>query len=149
MCPLRAVIALACLLAAIPAAAESFGSKKGSLGGGNDGPYDRLEKLADKITGVMDANALMLRVNLNPVLRQIVCRIAYHPFTTKNLRRAMHIKQSAAAEAVEKLKFMGLVTFKRKGGEDLVVPTNREAKEMMRRWADEWCVDDDTCGVKK
>ena len=90
-----------------------------------------------------------VEVSLDPVLRQIVCRVAYGAFSPDSLIRAMRVSGTKVWSAVDKLKWMGLVKVRVGTGYDLVLPASDRTRDMMRRWAESWCMTDDTCGVQR
>ena len=133
----------AVLLAALPAnAADSAGK---SPGDGVADVFRDIEKFGDKIHD----ETLKAQINLSPVLRQIVCRVAYEPFTRGELGRAMGISDEEIGKGLDKLAEMKLVLLALGGGGGLVLPASDSAQDLMQRWAEEWCVNDDTCGVQK
>ena len=107
--------------------------------------FKDIEKFGDKIHD----EALKAQINLSPVLRQIVCRVAYEPFTRGELGRAMGISDEEIGKGLNKLAEMKLVSLEKGGGGGLVIPSSDSAQDLMQRWAEEWCVNDDTCGVAK
>ena len=96
-----------------------------------------------------DDVAAKVELSLDPVLRQIVCRVAYEPFSPDSLSRAMHVSGTKIWSAVDRLSWMGLVNVRVNTGFNLVVPTSDRARDLMRRWAESWCTNDDSCGVRR
>ncbi len=94
--------------------------------------------------------AEVLRINSDPVLRTIVCRVAFSPFTVRNLVSATGLPIHQVNRAINDLKAMGLVRYEEAQGR---YPTIRyatsEAREKMRRLADRYCATDKKCNVEK
>ena len=118
---------------------------------GNDdsGIPKKLERVGKEIGDFVDEQNFKLRITLNPILRQIVCRIAYQSFTRPALVKAMGVHYKAVAEAVDRLIFMGMAKIVPTEGESLVAPYNEKVGQMMRLWAMEWCNSDEACSVSK
>ena len=136
-------IVFAALFAALPANASEPSDKPP-----RDGVADLfkdIEKFGEKVHD----ETVKAQINLSPVLRQIVCRVAYEPFTRGELGRAMGISDEEIGKGLEKLNAMNLVLLEKGGGGGLVLPASDSAQDLMQRWAEEWCVNDDTCGVAK
>ncbi len=143
---MRPALIFAVLLAASTAVAgDNDDPPVDPLAGGGTGNVGGIEKLGKYI----ETEAMGLRINTDPVMRQIVCRVAFRAFTASALRRAMYISEEKTEKAIETLKSMELVRIKLTRGEKLVLPANQEAGKMMRSWADKWCASDDKCGVLK
>ncbi len=90
-----------------------------------------------------------VEISLDPILREIVCKVAYQPFAVDMLTRSMHVSGKKIRDAVDKLQMAGLVKIMVSEGYDLVAPASDEARVFMRRWAGSWCTNDDSCEVQK
>ncbi len=146
MFPLAPLIALAVLLAGSTAVAEIPGEFK------KEEPEDDISGLFREIGefgAQINFEAVGVEINMNPVLRQIVCRIGFQSFTESALARAMGLSEDRIGEAIDRLKLMGMVGTEAKNGEKLVVPASKGAERAMRKWAEKWCVGGDECGVKR
>lgn len=89
-----------------------------------------------------------LRVNSDPVLRTIVCRIPYTNFTLDTLARATRINSERIASALGELVVMGLVTLRTEPQGDVVVtPASESAQSLMREAAEKWCNGSDDCDL--
>ena len=129
-----------------PAIADTIGGEaKGSADQRIDDVFRGIEDFGKRIN--FDTKGAEIR--LDPVLRQIVCRVGFQPFTLAALQKAMGLREDEIKDAVDKLKLMAMVKTEMRNGVRLVVPYSKEVAEVMRKWADDWCVGDDTCGVKK
>ena len=91
---------------------------------------------------------MMFRINVDPVLRTIVCRIAYTEISPKILSKAVRTAPGKLMGAIIELERMGLVKRDPQHRFDAnIVPASNSAREKMRRWADAWCTSDDKCDV--
>ena len=90
---------------------------------------------------------MSLNINMDPILRQIVCRVSYQAFEIAVLARTLGLKEKKVREAVAKLKEMGLIEVRNLEQLELIVPTNAKSGAAMRRFAREWCASEDECGV--
>lgn len=92
----------------------------------------------------------VLRINSDPVLRTVVCRVAYNPFTAPRLVSATGLPASQINRAFKELRDMGLVRFEEAQGRyPTITSANPVAREKMRRLADRYCTSDNECGVKR
>ena len=91
---------------------------------------------------------LTLRINSDPVLRAIVCRLAIRNFTLDMMVTATGVPKERIRLAVNVLSELDLVRLivDRRGTLG-ILPASEEARREMARWADRWCSSDDTCGV--
>ncbi len=108
-----------------------------------------LEDITKTIGKEIDETTLGLRISADPVLRRIVCWIAYQPFDVAALASALGTSETNVKKAIEKLRSMGLVEFSHEQQPEMVIPANEEKSEMLRRLADEWCFGGNECGVAK
>ena len=115
----------------------------------SDSLQDKVARDLKYYREMRDEQNFKLRITLNPILRQIVCRIAYQSFTRPALVKAMGVHYKAVAEAVDRLIFMGMAKIVPTEGESLVAPYNEKVGQMMRLWAMEWCNSDEACSVSK
>lgn len=122
--------------AALVVLAASATAGSTSIGEENDHGWD----------GWLMTKELEYRVNLDPVLRTIVCRIAYAEFSPQSLARAIRATPNKIMDAVAELERMKLIQvnppFSFRG---IIVPASRQARDLMRLWADHWCVRDNKC----
>ena len=124
-----------------------------TIGGETKGSAD--QRIGEVYRGIeefgkrVDFDIKGAEIRLDPVLRQIVCRVGFQPFTYAALQQAMGLREDEIKDAVDKLKLMAMVKTEMRDGVRLVVPFDKETAEVMRKWADDWCVGDDSCGVKK
>lgn len=89
-----------------------------------------------------------MRINTDPVLRAIVCRIPYAHFTPKTLTMAIANSPERVLHALRILEGRSLIMIV--GAErwdGLIVPTSEEARQKMRDFAQRWCRDDDECAA--
>lgn len=93
--------------------------------------------------------AAAMRVNVDPVLRAIVCRVAYTDITPDNIIMATGMTSKQLKHGIRQLETIELVTTKVEGGVTRITPASEEARVQLRKLADDWCVDDDECGVAK
>ena len=138
-----ATVVILVTLAGIPALASD--PPEEPPGDGVSRLFKDIEKFGNKV----QLEALKAQINLSPVLRQIVCRVAYQPFTKGELGRTLGVPDEDINKALEKLKDMKLVSLEIGGGGGLVISSGDEAQGIMKRWAEEWCVNEDSCGVAK
>ena len=90
-----------------------------------------------------------LRVNADPVLRAIVCRVAYTDITPDNIIMATGMTSKQLKRGIKQLETIELVTTKLEGGVTRIAPASEEARAQLRKLADDWCASDDECGVAK
>ncbi len=96
---------------------------------------------------VRDAN-LAFRINSDPVVRTIVCRIPFTVFTLEAMALATGIPKHRIAHAVNKLKTMDLANWGLdKDGNIVIVPQSASVRREMIRWTDHWCTGDDQCEI--
>ncbi len=89
------------------------------------------------------------RIRFDPVMRAVVCRVPFMDYTLEALMRATKLSEKEIKRAIRQLEVIQLVTTFRKGGATHVAPADEEAREALRKWAQEWCASDDECGVAK
>ena len=93
---------------------------------------------------------MIARVNSDPVLRTIVCRVSFSDIPPDALYRATKLPQARVMQAVEELKGMGLIAFGiNLRGREAITAANSEARKRMRRWSYRWCGTDDRCAVAR
>ena len=94
--------------------------------------------------------AEVLRINSDPVLRTVVCRVAYQPFTALRLVSATGLPKNQVNRALKQLRDMGLVRFDEvQGRYPTITSANPVARAKLRRLAEQYCASNDTCGVKR
>ena len=93
--------------------------------------------------------AAAMRVNVDPVLRAIVCRVAYTDITPDNILMATGMTPKQLKRGIKQLEAIELVTTKLEGEVIRITPFNDEARESLRNLAEDWCAGDDQCGVEK
>ena len=106
-----------------------------------------IEKFGDNIHAGFDYAGMSLKINMDPILRQIVCRVSYQAFEIAVLARTLGLKEKKVREAVAKLQQMGLVQVRNLEQLELIVPADAKSGAAMRRFTREWCATDDECGV--
>ena len=90
-----------------------------------------------------------MRVNVDPVLRAIVCRVAYTDITPDNIVMATGMTAKQLKRGIKQLETIELVTTRIEGGVTRITPASEEARRQLKKLADDWCVNDDECGVAK
>ena len=91
---------------------------------------------------------LEFRINSDPVLRTIVCRLSFTNFTLTTLVLATGVPRDLVAHAVQELSEMELANWAYdETGKIFIVPASEEARLMMREWANRWCSSDEACAV--
>ena len=137
-----AVAAVVILLVALPVeSADGFRNRQ-----------NRESKPVDlaAVTKWVGNAAEVLRINSDPVLRTVVCRVAYNPFTAPRLVSATGLPASQVNRAFKELRDMGLVRFEEAQGRyPTITSANPSAREKMRRLAERYCSSDRECGVKR
>ncbi len=134
---MRLAIALAVLLASGPVTAET-----------TSGDINESELV--KIEAWMHEIALATRINADPVLRAIICRIPFQEFTLETIHRATGISRARLLRAVDELGALGLVRAIPIEGEFLrIEPRNGDVLKKMRAWAYDWCASDEHCEVTR
>ena len=110
------------------------------------------KQIADFARRIREASsevALRAQIGSSPLLRQIVCRVPFHTFEVGALAGALGLPPRTVYDAAQLLERMGLVSIRQENQHRLLVPRSPEAEKIMRKWANEWCVNDETCGVEK
>lgn len=133
---LSAALAVAILLATNPA-------------NGRDSYWDRSEIELARISAWLKDTNNFLRIIADPAKRAIVCRVPFFNFTPKAIVRATRLPQARLMRAAIDLEAMGLVSLVEERGHLQFAPASEDARVKMRRWADNWCVNNDTCGVSR
>ena len=91
---------------------------------------------------------LTLKLNADPVLRTIVCRLAISDFTFDTMVSATGLPKERVQQAVNVLEAMDLVRWRQDSrGTRYIVSASDDARLEMASWADKWCSADDACGV--
>ncbi len=90
-----------------------------------------------------------VRIGLDPVARQIACRVAFQPFTAEALAKAMHLSEEKIWQGFKKLTEFRLVGIDLDGDRILIAPAGKAAAKAMQHWSREWCTSDDECGVAR
>ncbi len=88
----------------------------------------------------------VLRLNADPVMRTIVCRLPYTDFSASAMVRATRIPLPRLMRAAYELQDMGLVAVDHEGEIARLRPASKRARAKMRDWAFTWCAGDDSCG---
>ena len=89
------------------------------------------------------------RINADPVMRTIACRVPYFNFTPKAMMRATHLSKPRFMRAIHQLESMGLVRIVVENGQEQITVASEQARAKLRDWADQWCASDDTCEVSR
>ena len=92
---------------------------------------------------------LLFRVNPDPVLRAIICRVPFTNWSLDALAMGTGIDKVRFFDGMRLLDEMGLVTHTHKNGIIMIRPANEFARVRMRKFAREWCTNDNECGVKR
>ena len=144
-------ISRGCLFLALTAAYSVDTSEADSLKDWNhDTPIEKLGQWMTRTNALdtwLDEAGKMVTINMDPVLRQIVCRVAYQPFTNANLAKAMSVSDTRIANAASKLQAMELIRVEGRGGHNLFFPASKKAEAIMKRWSVDWCLNEEECGV--
>ena len=111
--------------------------------------WDRTETDLARVSAWLKDIEKLARIIADPAKRAIVCRVPFFNFTPKAMIRATKLPQTRLMHAVNELEGMGLVTLVEERGYLQVAPASEDARVKMRRWADNWCVSDDTCGLSR
>lgn len=111
--------------------------------------WEQIAAFEQKIRDASTEVALRAQVGASPLLRQIVCRIPDQPFEVSMLAKALGLPEHTVFDGVQLLERMGLTAVQKKNNGRIVVPRSPLAQTIMRKWADEWCVGDDSCGVQR
>ena len=135
MCVLGPGLALAVFLVASPVVAEQTIS-------------DRSESDLAKVEAWLHEVAMTVRINTDPVLRAILCRIPFHRFTLESLHLATGIPRQRLLRGAEHLETLNLVRLEPDEGEWLsIMPYDGEVEKKLRAWAYDWCSSDESCDV--
>ena len=84
-------------------------------------------------------------VTSDPLRRAIVCRIGDHAFSLRALSRALGVSSRRIFVTVQELMTRRLVRLTEDG---LVTPFDEPTRDILRRWAWEWCSGDDQCASR-
>ena len=92
---------------------------------------------------------MLFRVNADPVLRAIVCRVPFTNWSLDALAMGTGIPKNRFFDGMRLLDEMGLVTHTYKNGIIMIRPATEFARVRMRKFAREWCTNEDACSVKR
>ena len=95
---------------------------------------------------VRDAE-MITRINTDLVLRAIVCRVPFTDVTVDALLMATKLPGPRVMRGIRELEALGLIRVEGAGSDNKIKPASQKAREKMKKWAYEWCVSDDKCGV--
>ncbi len=130
-------ISLAVLIAANAVSAQPY-------------PWDTDPKTAATVHAWIKEVQAVIGIRLDPLLKTIVCRVPYTNFTMDSLAKATGVTKVTLAHAVSELVDKGLIGLDHDAdGTMLIVPANERAREKMRKWAENWCTSDESCGVQR
>ncbi len=90
-----------------------------------------------------------VRVHADPLQRAIACRVPYGNVSVESVALATEHTKHQIIYAATNLRDRGLVKFIFNGPYPTIVPANERSRELMRKWAEQWCVSDDKCDVSK
>ena len=91
-----------------------------------------------------------VRIHANPLERSIVCRLPYTDVSVRSLSLATGHTKRQITYAAAKLQDWGLVKLRPgEGGYPTIVPANEKSRELMRGWANQWCAQDNECGIQR
>lgn len=113
-----------------------------------DTVWDHAERDLAKIGAWLKDAEIALRINTDPILRAIVCRLGFHRISVGAISRATGVNKKRLMDGVRELMALGLVNVSDVGGNyDLLEPADRVAETKLRRWAYDWCTSEDQCEV--
>ena len=92
---------------------------------------------------------MLFRVNADPVLRAIVCRVPFTNWSLDALAMGTGIPKNRFYDGMRLLDEMGLVTHTYKNDIIMIRPANEYARVRMRKFARKWCTNEDACGVER
>ena len=111
-----------------------------------DTEWDHAERDLARIAALVRDAETAIRINSDPVLRTIVCRLGFHRISVGAIARATGVSKRRLLEGVRELMVRGLVNITDADGDYyLLEPTDRDAKAKLQRWAYNWCSNDDRC----
>lgn len=110
---------------------------------------ERIAGFGKEIQETLSEKTLHTLVGMSPLLRQIVCRIAFENFELSVLVGALGMPGPTVFHGVQLLDRLGLAEFKDDYRGRIVAPKSKRSADMMRRWAFEWCDSDDSCRVRR
>jgi hypothetical protein len=128
---------LALLLLTSPAGAQPY-------------PWEKDPKIAEAVGEWLKEVEGIVRIRATPILRTIVCRLPFTDITIEGLAKATGLDPIKIAHGVSALVDKGLVRIEPvAGGTVKIVPNGERARDTMRKWANDWCTSDDSCGVQR
>ena len=81
------------------------------------------------------------------VLRDMVCRLAYERYAFGNLSSALGMPEGQVMRRINTLHGWGLVRMVRHDSAHTIVESNPgDGAQTLRRWADRYCSEGDSCG---
>ena len=93
---------------------------------------------------------IAVRVHANPLERTIVCWLPFTDISIQAMSQVTGHTKHQITYAASKLRDLGLAKLHPgEGGYPTIVPANEKTRELMRRWAEQWCAASDECGVKR
>ena len=86
-------------------------------------------------------------INLDPVLRAIVCRVPFTNWSLDALMLGTKISRERFERGAGLLEGIGLITIYRANGITLLKPASNKIRAEMRKWAYEWCTSEERCEI--
>ena len=104
--------------------------------------FERIEKWTKELETI-------LKVNTDPVLRAIICRVAFTDYSLSALMMGSNIPADRFKRALTQLEHGGFIKTSTTGDVTMVAPANPDAKDALRRFAMSYCSTGGECGVRR
>ncbi len=144
MFPRCAIIAIAILLAMVPALADD----KNPWNINDKYPWKYDKSILQEASAWLKTKEFTYMMSVAPVMRTIVCRVPFINFTVDALATATGLTPDRLMFSVNKLVSMDLLVLAKDGnGNTFIIPKSQQARHFMRSWSDDWCTGDDQCGA--
>ena len=128
-----ALTVLASFLAAMPVRAES--------------PYPTILGGPEATFGMASEFNQLFRLLSDQALRDIMCHLSGARFTPGRLRTVLNMPEGQVLRRINTLRGWGLVRMVRHGSTTTIVePMPGEGSQTLRRWANRYCSEGDSCG---
>ncbi len=119
-----------------------------SAASGQPYPWDKDPDLAETVLAWMKEVEAVVRTRSDPLGRTIVCRVPYTDIVITSLALATKTSRVNIMRAASRLESMELVKISNNSfGQWTIKPASEEAREKMKRWAEDWCTSDENCEV--
>ncbi len=113
-------------------------------------PWDKDPQLAEIVQAWMREVEAVVLARSDPIRRTIICRVPDSDIIITAMVRSSKVSRVNIIRAAARLESMGLVKISNNSsGQWIIKPASEETREKMKRWAKDWCTNDENCGVQR